>query len=63
MLRIKTNDPTYASVKIATGGTNRTVNLSLAALKEYQVLLKAEQARRIAYALLLAADGIDPKNP
>ena len=63
MIRIKTNDPTYTTVKIAAGGSNRTVHLTLAALYEYEVLLNAEQARRIAYALLLAADGMDPKNP
>ena len=63
MLRIKTNHPTYHAVKIATAGSNPTVSLSLAALREYAVLLNAEEARRIAYALLLAANGIDPKNP
>ena len=59
MLRtIKIGDSIY-NVKITNLGPE-TVGLTLVAGNEYACHMTPAEAKRIAYALLLAADGIDP---
>ena len=55
---IKTSDGTYKRVKVDAFGDK--VRLVLGAGYEYACHMTPAEAKRIAYALLLAADGIDP---
>ena len=55
---IKTGDSIYTRVRVANPLPDK-VSLTLVAGNEYTCLVTPAQAKRIAYALLLAADGID----
>ena len=56
----KTEGNANYDVHVRVLGPN-AVNLSLQLSNEYASTLTSETAKRVAYALLLAADGIDPK--
>ena len=57
---IKTADSTYTSVRVAGSFLPDRISLTLVAGNEYACHMTPAEAKRIAYALLLAADGIDP---
>lgn len=57
-MRIKKKPSEYDVVVSRTGNT--LVRIALQRGKEYSEHLTQEEAKRVAYALLLAADGIEP---
>ena len=57
---IKTGDSTYTRVRVAASFLPDKISLTLVAGKEYACHMTPAEVKRIAYALLLAADGIDP---